>query len=233
MFLFSMVLGTRSRPSAVLPPTTTWAGALTRSKMVAQVHREDSLRWPDEHPALAVAAGHRDVDRRGRRRRWRSRRRPEGLGADVVGRLAEDRGRRRSAWVTSRALPLRRSPRTTRDACSSRCTLRLPTCRRPRSAPTLTSGTATFLPPTSSAMPLPAGQVVLEAELEGQVLAGVAVVVDVDLVERVRVQGEVVRAAVGVLQRQVVGDEGDEALAPRLVAAEQVEVGAVDLGHGR
>ena len=39
----------------------------------------------------------------------------------------------------------------------------------------------------------------------------VAVVVDVDLVERVRVELEVVRAAVGVLQRQVVGDQRDVA----------------------
>jgi hypothetical protein len=76
-------------------------------------------------------------------------------------------------------------------------------------------------------------QRVVEAELEGDVFLAVAVVVDVDLVERVRVELEIVRAAVGVLQRQVVGDQGDVAgagQAGRLVAVEHVEVGAVDLG---
>ncbi len=83
-------------------------------------------------------------------------------------------------------------------------------------------------------------ELVAEAELEGQVFLGVAVVVDVDLVQRVRVQREVVRAAVGVLQRQVVGDQRDVVAAPTaavvadaFVAAEHVEVGAVDLGRGR
>jgi hypothetical protein len=48
---------------------------------------------------------------------------------------------------------------------------------------------------------------VLKLELEGDVLDGAAVVDDVDFVEGVRIQMEVVRAAVRVLQRQVVGDE--------------------------
>ena len=58
-----------------------------------------------------------------------------------------------------------------------------------------------------------------DAELEGEVLDAVAVVVDVDAVEGVGVEREVVGAAVGILQRQVVGDQGDEALAAGLVAA--------------
>ena len=76
-------------------------------------------------------------------------------------------------------------------------------------------------------------QRVVEAELEGDVFLAVAVVVDVDLVERVRVELEVVRAAVRVLQRQVVGDQRDVAGAAGLVAVEHVEVGAVDLGRRR
>ena len=77
---------------------------------------------------------------------------------------------------------------------------------------------------------------VLELELEGDVLLAVADVVDVDLVERVRVEREVVGAAVRVLQRQVVSDQRHEAGAAAgavggdaLVAVEHVEVGPVDL----
>ena len=75
------------------------------------------------------------------------------------------------------------------------------------------------------------GQRLGAAELEAHVLDAVAGVVDVDAVSRVAVQAEVVRAAVGVLQRDVVGDEGDEVAAAGLVAAEHVEVGAVHLRH--
>jgi len=69
----------------------------------------------------------------------------------------------------------------------------------------------------------------LEPELEGDVLLGVAVVVDVDLVESVRVHPEEVGSAVGVLQRNVVGDQGHVPFASRLVAPECVEVGAIQL----
>jgi hypothetical protein len=75
-------------------------------------------------------------------------------------------------------------------------------------------------------------EVVLEAELERQVFLGVAIVVDVDLVQRVRVHLEVVRAAVGSLQRLVVGDHGNVLGTARFVAAEHVEVSAIDLGLG-
>jgi hypothetical protein len=57
-------------------------------------------------------------------------------------------------------------------------------------------------------------ELVLEAELEGQVLDRVAVVVDVDLVERLGIHKEVVRAAIGRLERDVVGDHRDGVLAP-------------------
>lgn len=50
-----------------------------------------------------------------------------------------------------------------------------------------------------------------------------------DLVQGVGVHGEVVGAAVGVLQRHVVGHEGGVGAAARFIAAEHVEVGGVDL----
>jgi hypothetical protein len=56
----------------------------------------------------------------------------------------------------------------------------------------------------------------------------VAVVVDRDLVERVRIHREVVRPAVRILERQVVRDEGDVVFATRLVAPEHVEVRPVE-----
>ena len=77
---------------------------------------------------------------------------------------------------------------------------------------------------------------VLEAELEGEVFLGVAVVVDVDLVQRVGIHLEVVGAAVGVLERLVVGDHRHVAAAAVFVAAEHVEVSTVDpgrAGYGR
>jgi hypothetical protein len=73
-------------------------------------------------------------------------------------------------------------------------------------------------------------QRVREAELERDVLDRIAVVVDVDLVQRVRIEAEVVRTAVRVLQRQVVRHERDEVLLAGLVAREHVEIGRVDLG---
>src|SRR5262249_16160939 len=68
------------------------------------------------------------------------------------------------------------------------------------------------------------------AELEADVLDRVAVVVDVDLVQRVLVHGEVVRAAVGILEWDVVGDQRDVVRSACFVRTEHVEVGAVDLG---
>ena len=76
-------------------------------------------------------------------------------------------------------------------------------------------------------------EAIREAELEGQVFARVAVVVDQDLVERILVEREVVRAAVGVLQRQVVGEHRHVACAAGLVAVEQVEVGRIHGRHAR
>ena len=70
----------------------------------------------------------------------------------------------------------------------------------------------------------------LEPELEGEVFARIAVVVHVDFVDRVGIHREEVGPAVDVLQRDVVGDQGHESFASRLVAPECVEVGAVHLG---
>jgi hypothetical protein len=63
-------------------------------------------------------------------------------------------------------------------------------------------------------MPLPPlASVLLKRNWKLRSSLGVAVVVDVDLVQRVRVHREVVGAAVGVLQRLVVGDQRDIAAA--------------------
>ena len=78
-----------------------------------------------------------------------------------------------------------------------------------------------------------AGEGVLEAELEGQILDRIAVVVDMDLVERLGIEHEEVRPSVVVLQRHVVRDHRAEGVAARLVAAEQVEIGGVLGDEGR
>ena len=79
-----------------------------------------------------------------------------------------------------------------------------------------------------------------EAELERDVFDRVAVVVDVDLVQGVRIHREVVGAAIRPLQRLVVGDQRHVVAAAStavrrhaLVAAEHVEIRRVDLGAGR
>jgi hypothetical protein len=56
--------------------------------------------------------------------------------------------------------------------------------------------------------------VVAEAPLVGDVLDGVAVVVDVDRVEHVLAEVVVVRPAAGSLGGDPVGDEGDESACP-------------------
>src|SRR5262249_34151379 len=66
---------------------------------------------------------------------------------------------------------------------------------------------------------------------EGQVLARIAVVVDMDLVDRILLQVVVIRATVRVLQRQVVREQRHEAFAAGFVAAEHVEIGPVDTRH--
>ena len=75
------------------------------------------------------------------------------------------------------------------------------------------------------------GERILEAELEGDVFLGIPVVVEMDLVQPVRVERKIVGAAVGVLERLVVRDERHELIAARLEAVEHVEVGGVDLGR--
>ena len=53
----------------------------------------------------------------------------------------------------------------------------------------------------------PVGEPGVEVELEGHVLDGIAIVVDVDLVDRVVVEDEVVRTTVGMLEREIVRDQ--------------------------
>ena len=77
------------------------------------------------------------------------------------------------------------------------------------------------------------GEPVGEAELEREVLLRVAVVVDVDLVQRRRVHGEIVRTAVRLLQRDVVGEQRDVAVPAGLVAVEEIEVGRIHRRHAR
>ena len=69
------------------------------------------------------------------------------------------------------------------------------------------------------------GQLGPEPELVGDVRLGVAVVVDVDLIQHVVAEGVEVRAAGRALERDVVRDQGDGARAVR--ADERVDVGAV------
>jgi hypothetical protein len=73
------------------------------------------------------------------------------------------------------------------------------------------------------------GKRVLKLERERKIGGGAAVVADIDLVERVGVELEIVRPAVRILQRQVVGDDRHVPVSSGLVAAEHVEVGRVDL----
>ena len=80
---------------------------------------------------------------------------------------------------------------------------------------------------------------VLEAELESDVFLGVAVVVHMDLIQRVGVHREIVGAAVRALQRLVVGNHRHEVGTPTgavgtdvFVAAKHVQISTVDLGHG-
>src|SRR6185312_16379053 len=68
-------------------------------------------------------------------------------------------------------------------------------------------------------------------ELEADVLHAVAGVVDENAVQGVGIEGEVVGAAVGVLQGDVVGQQGDEAAASGLIAVEHVEIGSVHRGR--
>ena len=82
-------------------------------------------------------------------------------------------------------------------------------------------------------------QVVLEAKLEGDVFLGIAVVVDVNLIQGVGIHLEIVGATVRGLQGLVIGQQGHVIRATAraiggdaFVAAEHIEVGAVHLGAG-
>jgi len=65
---------------------------------------------------------------------------------------------------------------------------------------------------------------------------GIAVIVDVNRVDGFGVEIEVIRAAIRILQRDVIGDQCHIGATPRLVAAEHVEIRAIDSrlsGDGR
>ena len=66
-------------------------------------------------------------------------------------------------------------------------------------------------------------------ELECQIFDSVAVVIDMNFINGVFVEKKIVRTAVGILQRLVVGDEGYKVRAGGFIAAEHIEVRAVDL----
>ena len=71
----------------------------------------------------------------------------------------------------------------------------------------------------------------IELELEGDVFHGVAVIIDMDFVNGVIVQGKIIGTAIGILQGQVVGDQGHIPVTAGLIAVEHIEVRAIDFGH--
>ncbi len=66
-------------------------------------------------------------------------------------------------------------------------------------------------------------QVIAEAELEGQMLMRIADVVDVDFIQRIGVHQIEIRATRAVLQRLVVGDQGNESGTAGFVATEHIK----------
>ena len=71
-------------------------------------------------------------------------------------------------------------------------------------------------------------QHLLEAELEGNVFDRVTVIIDVNLVQSVRVHREVIWAAIGVLQRDIVRNQSHVVFTISFITAERVEVRRVD-----
>ena len=73
-------------------------------------------------------------------------------------------------------------------------------------------------------------QVVFQLETERQVLNGIAVVVDVNFIDGVVIQIKIIGTAIGILQWQVIGNQGYEVASATFVAPEHIKVSAVDLG---
>ena len=71
-------------------------------------------------------------------------------------------------------------------------------------------------------------QAIFQLKTERQILNGIAVVVDVNLIDGIVVQIKIVGTAIGVLQRQVIGNKGHKIRPAGLVAPKHVEVGAID-----
>ena len=73
-------------------------------------------------------------------------------------------------------------------------------------------------------------EIILELKLEGDVFYGIAVVIDVNLIQGLRIEEEIVGSAIGILQREVIGNQRHEPSPAVFVAAEHVEVRPIYLG---
>ncbi len=197
----------------------------------AQIHRERFLALADEHAARLVATGDRHVIEKLARVSLIALRVAEGLGADEVVRLAEHIAAADDVR-DGRALPLAAVAahdvqRVRLVEVEQRAVVRahradiLERHRNLRAADDELNALVAV------------AKLVREAELEREVFVRVAVAVDVDLVQRGRIEREVIRATVRVLQRQVVRKHRDVARAAGLVAVEDIEVGRVHGGHAR
>jgi hypothetical protein len=66
-----------------------------------------------------------------------------------------------------------------------------------------------------------------EMEFERPIALGVAVVVHMNRIDGFRIEIEIIRTSVWILQRNVVGDQSDICAASRLVAAKHVEISTI------
>ena len=75
-----------------------------------------------------------------------------------------------------------------------------------------------------------------KTKLEAQIGRAVTVIVHLDFIDGFGIEIEVIRTAVSVLQRDIIGNKSYLAATPGLVAAKHVEVGSIDSrlsGNGR
>ena len=195
----------------------------------SEVHREGLVALADEHASRHRAAGNRDVLDERARVFLVTRHAAEGFRADEVVGLAEygrtiarapDGGRSAAAPVAAD-----QSHRVRLAEVQERLV-----GRRHR-ADVLERHRDGLAADVERKAPVRVAEAIVEPELERQVLARIAVVVDVDLVERAGVEGEVIGTAIGILQRQVVREHGHVAGTARLVTVEEVEVGRIHGGH--
>ncbi len=190
----------------------------------AQVDREAFLALPDEHATRHVAA--RDVHRVDERARVGLvvGHAAEGLGADEVIGLAEHRAAIAAGHLRDIAEATVAAGHPHLVALAE---IQVGVVGRAHAADVLQRHRNIGAGDVELEAAVVVGQPVVEAELEGEVFFRVTVVVDVDLVQRRRVQGEIVRTAVRLLQRDVVGEQRDVAVPAGFVAVEEIEVGRV------